>query len=78
MSLPNEGAPGYTGEGVAGGTDFAVDMEATTEARKTSERPREMGKIRRGGPYVEWSKVLVKPSCSQGYFVACSLCGNRR
>lgn len=28
----DEGAPGYAAEGVAGGTDFAVDLEAAAEA----------------------------------------------
>ncbi len=73
----DEGAPGDAAEGVAGGADFAVNLEAAAEAVGVIRMMVEGGGCvgaEWGVGYAWWSNVLVHFSCSHGYFVACRLC----
>jgi hypothetical protein len=66
MGHADEVAPGNAVEGMASGTDLAVDLEATTDAREGVGRRGSGTTVR---TYLAWSNESNKPLCGQGYAV---------
>ena len=64
-------APGNAVQGMAGGTDLAVDLVAAPDAARA--RAVSLGRVEgRDGRYLAWSNESSRPWCDHGYAAGCS------